>query len=317
MAMRKILFGANIPQAGSDYNTMRQVVLECEKRGFDFVWISDHLQDIASSKPYFEGWTTLSALAAETNRIRLTTVLMNNLFRHPSLLAKMSATLDIISKGRLNLGIGAGWYSEECASYGIPFPKPLERIQQLDEAIEILKQMWTRDDVTFAGKYYTLKNATLNPKPVQKPHPPIWTGIMNGRRRMLKTIAKHADAWTISSLYLPTPEELQEMKRWLDECCRAIGRDPNQIQQGLGVGCVISEDEEGVRVKVEKFKPMSVVVKDYSARQVRLEGTPSQLIEKLRAYTNVGVTCFVMNFPDISSLEPVRLFSEKVIPAFN
>jgi len=314
--MRKVLFGANIPQSGSDYNTMRRVVLECEKHGFDFIWISDHLQDISSSKPYFESWTTLSALAAETSRVKLTTVLMNNLFRHPSLLAKMSATLDVISNGRLNLGIGAGWYSEECASYGISFPKPLERIQQLEEAIEIIKEMWTRDDVTFAGKYYSLKKAVLEPKPIQKPHPPIWTGIMHGRRRMLRTIAKYADAWTISSLYLPTPEEHRQMKATLDDCCRAVGRDPNQIQQALGVGCVVSEDEEGVRMKAEKFRPTFLDVKGYSATQMRLEGTPPQLIEKLSEYTKVGVTCFVMNFPDISAIEPIRVFSEKVMPAF-
>ena len=290
--------------------------MECERHGFDFVWIADHLQDVSPSRPYFEGWTTLSALAAETSRIRLCTVLMNNLFRHPSLLAKMSATLDVISGGRLNFGIGAGWYSEECASYGIPFPRPLERIQRLEEASEIIKGLWTRDDVSFAGKYYTLKNASLNPKPIQKPHPPIWTGIMHGRRRMLKVIAKHADAWTISSLYLPTPEEHQEMKEALDDCCREVGRDPNQIQQALGIGCVIAEDENRVREKAEKFKPMSINVKDYSAKQTRLEGTPQQLIEQLRGYTNVGVTCFVMNFPDITTIEPVRLFSEKVMPAF-
>ena len=315
--MRKILFGANIPQMGSDYDSMKRTVLECEKHGFDFVWIADHLQDMSPSKPYFEGWTTLSALAAETSRIRLCTVLMNNLFRHPSLLAKMSATLDVISGGRLNFGIGAGWYSEECASYGIPFPRPLERIQRLEEAIEIIKELWTRDDVSFAGKYYTLKNAILNPKPIQKPHPPIWTGIMHGRRRMLRVIAKHADAWTISSLYLPTPKEHQQMTIALDNCCREVGRDPNQIKQALGIGCVIAEDENRVREKVEKFKPMSISVKDYSAKQMRLEGTPQQLIEKLRAYTNAGVTCFVMNFPDITTIEPVRLFSEKVISAFN
>ena len=314
--MRKILFGANIPQTAPDYNTMKRVALECENCGFDFVWISDHMQDLASPKPYFESWTTLSALAAETSRIRLTTVLMNNLFRHPSLLAKMSATLDMISKGRLNLGIGAGWYSEECESYGIPFPKPLERIQQLDEAIEILRELWTKDNVTYAGKYYTLKDASLNPKPIQKPHPPIWTGIMYGKKRMLKTIAKYADAWTISGLYLPTPKEHQQMTRTLQEYCRTVGRNPDQIQQGIGVGCVIGENEEEVRMKVEKFKPMSISVKDYSAKQMRLEGTPPQLIEKLRAYTDVGVTCFVLNFPDIASMEPVRMFSEKVIPAF-
>jgi len=313
--MRKILFGANIPQMGSDYSAMKQAVLACENYGFDFVWISDHLQDLSSSKSYFEGWTTLSDLAAETNRIRLCTVLMNNLFRQPSLLAKMSATLDVISGGRLNFGIGAGWYSEECAAYGIPFPKPIERMQRLEEAIEIIRGLWTRDNVSFAGKYYTLKNANLNPKPVQKPHPPIWTGSMYGRSRMLRVIAKHADAWTISSLYLPTPMELQQVKETLDGYCRELGRDPNQIQQALGVGCVIAEDEKKVREKAEKFKPMSISVKDYSAKQMRLEGTPQQLIEKLRTYTNIGVTTFVMNFPDITTIEPVRLFSEKVMPA--
>jgi alkanesulfonate monooxygenase SsuD/methylene tetrahydromethanopterin reductase-like flavin-dependent oxidoreductase (luciferase family) len=314
--MRKVQFGANLPQGGFDYDAVKRTALECEEQGFDFVWIADHFQDTTPSKPYLEGWTTLSALAAETNRIRLSTVLANNLFRHPSLLAKMSSTLDIVSHGRLNLGIGAGWYSEECASFGIPFPKPLERIQRLEETFEIVKRLWTLDTVTFQGKYYSLTEAVMNPKPVQKPHPPIWTGIMHGKRRMLMVIAKHADVWTISSLYLPTPKEYQEMKMALDEACRQVGRDPDQIQQALGVGCVIAEDEPSLRVKVERFKPISVNVKGYSTKQIRLDGTPSELIEKLRAYTKVGVTCFVMNFPDIATLEPVRLFSQKVMPAF-
>ena len=133
---------------------------------------------------------------------------------------------------------------------------------------------------------------------------------------MLKVIAKHADLWTISSLYLPTPKEVQEMRTALEEACLAVARDPNEIQQALGIGCVIAEDELRLREKLERFKPSSINVKDYSMKQVRLEGTPQQLIEKLRAYANVGVTCFVMNFPDIATQEPVRLFSEKVIPAF-
>jgi alkanesulfonate monooxygenase SsuD/methylene tetrahydromethanopterin reductase-like flavin-dependent oxidoreductase (luciferase family) len=156
----------------------------------------------------------------------------------------------------------------------------------------------------------------MNPKPVQKPHPPLWTGIMHGKRRMLEVIAKYADLWTISSLYLPTPKEHQEMGMALDETCRAVGRDPDEIQQALGIGCVIAEDERRLSEKANKFKPVHLNVKDYYTRQVRLEGTPQQLIESLRAYTNVGVTCFVMNFPDVAALEPVRLFSEKVMPAF-
>lgn len=314
--MRRILFGANLPQVGYDYDTVKRTALECEKCDFDFVWIADHFQDTLPSKPYLEGWTTLSALAAETKRIRLSTVLVNNLFRHPSLLAKMSSTLDIVSQGRLNLGIGAGWYSEECASFGVPFPKPLERIQRLEETFEIVKRLWTEDTVTFNGKFYSLNGAVMRPKPVQKPHPPIWTGIMNGKRRMLKTIAKYADLWTISSLYLPTPVELHQMRTALDQACRSVGRNPDEIQQALGIGCVIAEDEDRLRLKLERFKPLSVSVTGYSTKQVRLEGTPQQLIEKLREYVNVGVTCFVMNFPDVATLDPVRMFAEKVIPAF-
>ena len=314
--MRKIVFGANLPQAGADYDTVKRIALECEKFGFDFVWIGDHFQDTIPSKPYLEGWTTLAALAAETRRIRLSTVLVNNLFRHPSLLAKMSITLDTICQGRLNLGVGAGWYSEECASFGLPFPSSVERIQRLEEALEIVKRLWTQDVVTFQGKYYSLKDAVMNPKPIQKPHPPIWTGIMHGKRRMLNVIASYADVWTISSLYLPSPKEHQDIQIALDRTCRAVGRDPDAIEQALGVGCLIATDEPHLREKADRLKPVSINVKDYHTRQVRLEGTPEQLIEKLRAYTNVGVTRFVMNFPDIATLEPVRLFSEKVMSAF-
>jgi len=274
------------------------------------------LQDFLPSKSYFECWTTLAALAASSTRIRICTLLLNNLLRPPSLLAKMGATLDVISNGRLELGIGAGWYEEECHSNGIRFPRPRERIHRLKEAIEIIMELWTKDTVSYAGKYYTLNDAALYPKPIQKPHPPIWTGIMYGKSRMLKVIAEYADAWTVSSLYLPTPDEYQQLKEALNECCRQIDRDPNQIRGALGVGCVIAEDENTVREKVRKFTPMSIAVKNYSAQQMRLEGTSEQLVEKLRLYTGVGVTCFVMNFPDISTYEPIALFSEKVMPAF-
>jgi len=313
--MRKILFGANIPQAGTDYEVMKRVVVECEKYGFDFMWISDHLQDFSLTKSYFECWTTLSALVASTTRIRFCTILLNNLFRSPSLLAKMGATLDVISNGRLEFGIGAGWYEEECQSNGIQFPAPPERIQRLKEAIEIIKELWTKDKVSFNGRYYTLKDAVSYPKPIQKPHPPIWTGIMYGKRRMLKLIAKYADTWTISSLYLPTPDEYRQLREALDARCHEIGRDPNQLRGALGIGCVIAEDEKTLREKVRKFKPTTISVRNYSARQMRLEGTPEQLIEKLRLYADQGVTTFVMNFPDISTFEPIRLFSEKVMPA--
>jgi alkanesulfonate monooxygenase SsuD/methylene tetrahydromethanopterin reductase-like flavin-dependent oxidoreductase (luciferase family) len=228
----------------------------------------------------------------------------------------MGATLDVISHGRLDFGIGAGWYEEECLANGILFPRPLERIRRLDEAIRIIKKLWTKDNVSFTGRYYTLKNATLNPKPIQNPHPPIWTGIMYGGSRMLKVIAEHADVWTISSLYLPQPTELQRIRRALEDNCREIGRNPDSLQAGVGVGCIVAEDESRVREKKQKFPPTSISVKNYTAQQMRLEGSPDQCVERLRMYSEAGVTRFVMNFPDITTIDPVRLFGERVIPAF-
>lgn len=314
--MQRALFGANVPQIGVDYETSKKIVQECEKYGFDFVWITDHLHDFLPSKSYLECWTAISALAEATQRIRLCTVVLNNLFRHPSLVAKMAATLDGISGGRLDLGIGAGWYESERISNGIPFPRASVRIEQLEEAIEVMERLWTADNVSFSGKYYTLKNASSNPKPVQSPHPPIWIGIMKGRSRMLKVIAKHADVWTISSIYLPEPSEYQQIRTTLENYCHESGRDFDRIRSGVGIGCVVAENESKVREKVRKFPPTSLSVKNYTAQQMRLEGTPDRCVEKLRMYAQIGVTRFVMNFPDITTTEPIRLFGEKVVPAF-
>ncbi|MGO9643335.1 MAG: LLM class flavin-dependent oxidoreductase [Candidatus Bathyarchaeia archaeon] len=312
--MQRIIFGANVPQIGNDYETVKRTVLECEKYGFDFVWISDHLQDISSTKSYMECWTTLSALAEATRSIRLCTILLNNLFRHPALVAKMAATLDGISRGRLDFGIGAGWLEDECVSNGIQFPGPASRVGRLDEAIEIIRNLWTRDDVTFEGKHYSLKNASSNPKPVQRPHPPIWTGIMYGGSRMLRLIAKHADVWTISGLYRPSPEDYRRMRSELERCCQEIGRDATTIRSGVGIGCVVAEDEHGVEEKTKQFLPVTISTKGYAAKQMRLEGTPDQCIERLKAYVAAGVTCFVMGFPDITTNDPIRLFGEQIIP---
>lgn len=313
--MKPISFGANVPQVGNDYETVKRTVLECEKYGFDFVWISDHLQDLASTRSYLECWTTLSALAEATHNIRLCTVLMNNLFRHPALVAKMAATLDIVSKGRLDFGVGAGWLEEECTSNGIPFPEPSVRVQQLDEAIDIIRTLWSKDNATFTGKYYSLKNASSNPKPLQHPHPPIWTGIMYGGSRMLKLIAKHADVWTISGLYRPPAEEYRKMRNTIEHYCSKIRRDPHEIRSGIGIGCVIADDELRVKEKAKKFQPLAISTKGYTAQQMRLEGTPDQCINQLRTYIDAGVQCFVMGFPDVTTTNTIRLFSEKVIPA--
>jgi len=203
-----VKFGVYLPQVNVDFNTVKNVTQECERLGFDSVWLFDHLMAFGSPEDnVLECWTTLSALSAATRRIRLGTLVLCNSFRHPSVLAKMAATLDYISDGRLDFGIGAGWFRPEYEAYGIPFPKASLRISQLAESLEIIKRMWTAEKATYQGKYYGVKDAVCNPKPVQKPHPPVWVGVMIGKRRMFDIIARYADGWTISSLYLPTPAE--------------------------------------------------------------------------------------------------------------
>ncbi len=313
-----VKFGVYLPQVNVDYNTVKKVALESEGQGFDSVWISDHLLPPLSppQDSYLECWTTLSALAAVTTKLRLGTLVLCNFFRYPSVLAKMAATLDVISNGRLEFGIGAGWFKPEFIAYGIPFPKAPVRIAQLQEALAVIKTLWMEERGTFQGKYYSLQEALCNPKPVQKPHPPIWIGVMTGRKLMFEAIAKYADGWTISTLYLPTPEDYKRKIEELKMYCIQTGRNVVNIKKALGMGCVIAENQRVLEDKIRRFKPVAVSVEEYVTTQPRLEGTPEQCIERLRAYVNVGVTHFILNFPDVTTLEPLRLFGQYIIPAF-
>jgi len=189
--MLKIKFGVQALQGMPDYSTLKSVVQECDRLGFDSVWVYDHLQ--FTYGPTLECWTVLSALAEVTREIRIGPLVTCNMFRYPSLLAKMAATVDMISKGRLNFGIGAGWHETEALAYGIPFPKGSIRVEMLDEALSIIKKLWTEEEASFKGKHYSVNKAVCLPKPIQKPHPPILIG--GGGNKMLRLIAKHADAW--------------------------------------------------------------------------------------------------------------------------
>jgi len=156
-----VKFGIYPPQVGTEYQSIRETVSEAERLGFDSVWMSDHLMLLLENVPFLEGWTTLSAIAAETKSLKLGTIVICNTFRNPSLLAKMAATLDVISGGRLIFGIGAGWIEKEHDSYGIPFPEPSVRIEQLRESLQIIKSMWTEEKASFQGKYYNIRGGHM------------------------------------------------------------------------------------------------------------------------------------------------------------
>jgi alkanesulfonate monooxygenase SsuD/methylene tetrahydromethanopterin reductase-like flavin-dependent oxidoreductase (luciferase family) len=199
-----------------------------EELGFDSVWDCDHFNQPSSPDgPYFEGWTLLAALAARTERIRVGVLVSSNTFRHPALIAQQAVTLDHVSNGRLELGLGAGWFVPEHERFGIPFPPPGERVGQFREAVEIVDSLLRNETTTFAGRYYRLDEAYVRPAPVQQPRPPLTLGAH--RPRMLRICAEYADSWNSFG----TVEEMRERNLILDEHCAAIGRDPREVRRSF------------------------------------------------------------------------------------
>ncbi|MGH7342594.1 MAG: TIGR03560 family F420-dependent LLM class oxidoreductase, partial [Candidatus Rokuibacteriota bacterium] len=192
---KRILFGIQTTPQDFTYDQLVTIWKDADALGFDSAWVFDHLIPILGADtdgPCLEGWTLLSALAAETERIRIGALVTGNTYRNPALLAKMAATVDHISNGRLYLGIGAAWFEFEHEAYGFPFYTAKGRAERLDEALQVIKKLWTEDHPSFAGKFYTLKNAPFAPKPVQKPHPPIIVGGQ-GEQWIMPLVGRYAD----------------------------------------------------------------------------------------------------------------------------
>jgi len=199
-----------------------------EALGFDSVWDCDHfIQPSHPDGPYFEGWTLIAGLAAVTQRIRVGVLVSSNTFRHPALLAKEAVTVDHISNGRLELGIGAGWYVPEHDKFGLDFPPPAELVARFREAVEIVDRLMRNDVTSYEGRYYQIEDAPFRPGPIQQPRPPLTLGAK--RPRMLEIVARYADAWNSTG----TPDELAERNRILDEACARIGRNPDEIHRSV------------------------------------------------------------------------------------
>ncbi|MEA2582101.1 MAG: hypothetical protein QOF33_186 [Thermomicrobiales bacterium] len=199
-----------------------------EELGFDSVWDCDHFQQPSRPQgPYFEGWTLLAALAAQTTRIRIGVLVSCNTFRHPALLAKEAVTVDHISDGRLELGIGAGWYVPEHETFGLDFPPTPELVGRFREAVEIVDLLMRQDVTSYQGQYYQLDEAPFRPGPIQKPRPPLTLGAHGPK--MLRIVAEYADRWNSHG----SVGEIAQRNAILDEHCSAIGRDPQAIIRSL------------------------------------------------------------------------------------
>jgi F420-dependent oxidoreductase-like protein len=234
--------GIDVSQHQLTWDQLLDRVRFAEATGFEGAWVFDHFKPLYGDPngPCLEGWTLLAGLAAHTSRIRLGALVTGVTYRHPSVLAAEAVTVDHISGGRLEFGIGAAWFQGEHRALGIPFPPAGERARRLEEALQLTRLLMTEDGATFEGRYYQLDNATYHPHPVQQPHPPFWVGA-RGEKLMLPIVGRHADVWHAFGRV----EDLKRKSRIVDDAAVKAGRDPSSILRASGLS--ISEPWDEVR----------------------------------------------------------------------
>jgi F420-dependent oxidoreductase-like protein len=286
-----------------------------ERTGWDIACVTDHFMPNTKEREgaMLESWSTLSALSALVPRLRVGTIVLGNTYRHPAVVAKMSAQVDIISDGRLILGLGAGWQQNEHEAYGIHFGTLRERLERLDEACQVIRSLWTERRSAFKGQYYQLSDAPLDPKPLQKPHPELMIGG-GGERVTLRIAAKHADHSNIWG----GPQVLGRKGKILDEHCAAVGRDPKSIRRSANMGLLITDKKSDVEALADTIaKRMGRHAAD--ARDTCLAGSPEQIRDLLHQLQAAGVdTLFIPTmFRPLDELRrDLDRFIAEIAPAF-
>lgn len=300
------------PLLGFDYSEIRDLALLCEEAGFSSLWCSDHLfmDEGSEHRNCWEAWTTLAALAVETSTLRLGTLVTCASYRHPSMLAKTAACVDSMSGGRLEFGFGAGWKEEEYRAYGIPFPPPRERIDRFVEAMEVILRMWTETRATFEGRYYRVQDAVCVPKPAQLPHPPVWIGCE--KPRMIGVAARYADGVNFTST--PTAEVYRQRLDHLRAACDESGRDFDRIRKSHFAWLVVGRNHEDVERIMRDAAGRTDQTIDELASSYHFKGTPPEMVEYLRGFTELGVDLFQILFPYGSEAASVRHMAEEVLP---
>lgn len=302
--------GVYIPQVGFTWDELRARVEACDALGIHSVWFMDHLYPpLLPTLPAFEAWTTATALAAVTTRVRIGHLVLCNGFRHPGLLAKMAITLDHASGGRLDLGLGSGSYAAEFAAFGLDFPPARERAERLGEALEVIVRLFAEERPSFSGQHYALREAPSLPRPLQRPRPPIHVGGA-GERHTLPLVARHADVWNCPTYALGA---LEQKLAALRAACANIGRDPAT----LGV------TEEAVLALVER-RDQVAAARALATRRFAGPGwgfdaggycgTPDDIVARLRERAALGVRGVVFFFHDRVEPATLRLLAREVVP---
>src|ERR687888_1784181 len=310
-------FGLQHPIFNFDYTNedtsqvvdyLKDLVTKAENAGFDSFWVMDHFHQIPfvgkPEEPILEGWTTLSVLVGITSKIKLGTLVTGVIYRHPSVLAKIAATLDVLSKGRLFMGIGASYFEGESSAYGITstdsYPSNQERLLRLEEAIQIIRKMWTEEPyASFNGKYYQIHNAYCNPKPIQKPSPPILVGG-SGERKTLRIVAKYADACNL----LGSAETVKRKLNILKEHCKSVGRDYDSILKTKLDLVVIDNDMEMANKRIKQiFKALP----EEQIREFVIYGTPEEVLRQIELLEEVGIQYLIVDLDPSRELEELEI----------
>jgi F420-dependent oxidoreductase-like protein len=297
---------AGITDPAEAYETLTRVAQTAEEAGFASAWLVDHFHTIPhpSQEVTFECWTSTAALARDTRRIRIGQLVTCNSYRHPALLAKMASTVDVISHGRLNVGIGAGWNEQEYRAYGYAYPEAPVRLRQLREAVQILLAMWTEQEAHFEGAYYQVYGAINQPKGVKPPHIPLLIGG-DGEKVTLKLVAQYADACNVGD----DPSSVKQKLSVLKQHCETVGREYESIHRTSSTLCLLADSDEQARALLPAERQARLGERVKTA----LIGGPETIRQRIAAYEEAGVQELVLRFVYGTDLEALRRFAREFI----
>ena len=294
------------------YETMTRVAQTADELGYDSIWLFDHFHTVPkpTQEPTFECWTSTAALARDTKRVRIGQMVGCNGYRNPALLAKMASTIDVLSHGRLDFGLGAGWYEHEYNAYGYDYPDPPTRLRYLREALQVILAMWNDEEASFEGNYYHIRGAINQPKGAQKPHIPLLVGG-GGERVTLKLVAQYGDACNVGNM---EPEGIAHKFDVLRQHCESVGRDFNTIHRTVMLNCSIAETDEQALDKAKQSNLARNTGGEAHLTTRALVGNPDTIRKRLAEYEQIGAQEIILFFPDSKELEPLRLFAREVFP---
>jgi F420-dependent oxidoreductase-like protein len=281
-----------------------------EESGYDSIWVYDHFHThpVVTQESTFEAWTLMAALAAVTTKARLGQMCTCALYRPPAMLAKIASSIDVISGGRLDVGIGAGWSKGEFEAYGYRYPSAGERLDMLEETILVLLAMWTQDEARFHGVHHRVDGAINRPKPIQQPHPPLWVAG-GGEKRTLRLVAKYGDFANFSDGI----DNFRHKSKVLAEHCEAVGRSYDEIGRTSHLMSVVGRDDADLRRKLEiAAERRSCTPEEFSDEHFAV--TVAEAVEEMGRFVEEGCTDMILYFYDMGDGDSLELFASEVIP---